>query len=71
MTGLAGRKLPTFPCFAAVTSALHSGSNVLRLPGSGLITSTGARSARLVHLGGGRMAANGDIWFGGRVKLSG
>lgn len=45
------RKLPTFPCFAAVTGALDAGSNVLRLPGSGLITSTGAWSARLVHLG--------------------
>lgn len=50
MRGWAERKLPTFPCFAAVTSTLHAGSNVLRLPGSGLITSAGARSARLVHL---------------------
>lgn len=51
MTGLVDRKLPTFPCFAAVTSTLHAGSNVLMLPGSGLITSTGARSGRLVHVG--------------------
>lgn len=50
MAGREERKLPTFPCFAAVTSTLHAGSNVLRLPGSGLVTSTGARSARLVHL---------------------
>lgn len=69
--GLAGRKLPTFPCFAAVASTLHSGSNVLRLPGSGLITSAGARSARLVHLGGGRMAANGDIWSGAKSNCRG
>lgn len=66
----AARKLPTFPCLAAVTSTLHAGSNVLRLPGSGLVTSTGAWSARLVHLGV-------VVWrrmetFGrGRVKLAG